>query len=74
MNAPIKECKEIIFYLYVVLRGKDSKEQCEKDFNWDIALDMMTKLKALIDDCLNYELKTLEKEQWKIDMIQPAIS
>jgi hypothetical protein len=76
MSAPIRECHDIIKYLWVILRGKDSKEQCDKDFNWDVALEMMTKngLKKLIDECAIYDPKRMiDQEQWKIAMIYPAI-
>lgn len=73
LQAPIRECKDIIFFLYVILRGEESEQKCLQDFTWEKAVKMMTELKQLIDECMTFELERLEKAQWKIKMIEPYI-
>jgi len=65
IKTPTKECHQIIYYLYAVLKGGDYFE--DLNFTWSKAIDMMSKSKRLTDECHNFKIENLQ--QWKIDLI-----
>ena len=70
MQTPTKKCQEILKFLFVMLRGNDSRDDLE--FTWEKAIEMMSKSKKMIEECQNYDLQS-NLQQWKIDMLQPEI-
>lgn len=72
MQAPTRECYNIITYLYAVLRGEDSLESLKEDPKWwQHACEMMSKSKRLADETYNFSLEKMH--QWKVDLIQEKV-
>lgn len=49
MQCPTKKCQEIVYLLYVMLRGEESEETL--NYSWDKACEMMSRSKKLIEEC-----------------------
>lgn len=70
MAVPTKKCQEIVYYMYVILRGKEDKE--DLDYSWTQATEMLSRPKKFIEECNNFDMRK-NLYQWKLDMLQPEI-
>lgn len=70
MAVPTKKCQEIVYYMYVILRGKENKEHL--DYSWTQASEMLSRPKKFIEECNNFDMRK-NLYQWKLDMLQPEI-